>query len=286
MLGRLGKDAGSLLGVEIAPDSIRMAQLRRRGGCCERIAWAYQAFDPGTAANGWQDLDRVASALRSAHRQCGSRQRRAAVALPASQVICKVIELPAGLPDSERETRLLADAEQLFPFPLEELVLDFQVLGTSAARPGHRDILVAACRQSALRPYETVFDEAGLQLDAVEVDSIALRRMIPLQASGDAALLRIEAGSLTLHGWRQEALPLRREWPAGAVLERSAGVFGDGLAPDELFVTAVEGVERDAPARLSEALGVPCRPLPPVAGLDCSDSAMTLACALALGGMR
>lgn len=98
------------------------------------------------------------------------------MALPASQVICKVCRLPCEATGLDAEARLLAQVEQLFPFPLDDLALDFQVLGVSAECPAHTDVLVAACRQSQLDPLEHMFDQAGLQVAAMEVDSFALLR--------------------------------------------------------------------------------------------------------------
>ena len=45
MLGRFGKDAGSLLGVEIAPDSVRIVQLQRRNRRCRVLASVQEPFE-------------------------------------------------------------------------------------------------------------------------------------------------------------------------------------------------------------------------------------------------
>ncbi|MFP3498801.1 pilus assembly protein PilM, partial [Pseudomonas sp. SIMBA_059] len=95
----------------------------------------------------------------------GLRQRRVALALPANQVICKLCHLPMEQTGVELEAHLLAGAERLFPFPLEDLALDFQVLGASRVQPGCAEVMVAACRQSALASLEAIVDEAGLQLE-------------------------------------------------------------------------------------------------------------------------
>jgi len=286
MLGRFGMDASSLLGVEIASDSIRIAQLRRRRGRYEPLVWASHALEPFAPGNVWQDPERVVAVLRSACRQAGSRLRRAAVALPASQVICKLCQLPANLAPSQMEAQLLADADRLFPFPLEDLVLDFQVLGNSQLQPGSLDVLVAASRQSALQPLAAAFEAAGLELEVVEVDSIALHRLMPRQGKGAAALLRIEPGGSTLHGWLGDTLPLRRELLPGAEPDLSGDVFGTGRSPEEVLVVGAPAIGPGLLGRLSERLGLPCRPLPPVADVDCSDGCMALAFALAMGGVH
>ncbi|MGJ7548082.1 type IV pilus biogenesis protein PilM [Pseudomonas alloputida] len=282
MLGRFGKDASSLLGVEIASDSIRIAQLRRHRGRYQQLVWAVEPFAPGS---GWQDPDRIVAALRSACRQSGSRQRRAAVALPASQVICKLCQLPVGQAPSQMEAQLLAEADRLFPFPLEDLVLDFQVLGASLLQPDSLDVLVAASRQSALQPVQAAFEAAGLELEVAEVDSIALRRLMPKQAKGPAALLRIEPGSSTLHGWLGDTLPLRRELLPDVLADLPSDVFAEGAGPEEVLVVGAPTIGRGLHNQLSERLGLPCRPLPPVAGVDCSEDCMALAFALAMGSV-
>lgn len=282
MLGRIGKDAGSLLGVEIAVDSVRLVQLQRRKGRCERLAWEVERFEPAGAADWWQVPDRVVAALRSACRRSGSRQRRVAVALPASQVICKLCQLPADQPVAEMEAQLLADADRLFPFPLEDLVMDFQVLGASCGQAGARDVLVVACRQTLLQSLEAIFDEAGLLLEVVEVDSIALRRMMPQPGADGCALLRLEPGSATLHCWSQGVLPQRREAPLG----RLAELFVDDLQVQDLLLAGSLQLEQGRLGDLIDRLEVPYRALPQVAGLAYHDDNMALASALALGALR
>lgn len=282
MLGRMGKDAGSLLGVEIASDSVRILQLRRRKGRCEQVAWALEAFEPFGAGDWWQAPDRVVAALCSAYQRSGSRQRRVAVALPASQVICKVCRLPANQPEAEIEAQLLADADRLFPFPLEDLVMDFQLLGASREQLGAQDVMVAACRQAVLQPLEALFDEAGLQLEVVEVDSIALRRLMPQAHADGSGLLRLEEGKATLHCWSHDGLPQWRELPMGRLSES----FIDGMDVQGLFITGTPLPEQGLLGELSEQLNTQCRLLPSVAGLECHDNSMTLVSALALGGLH
>ncbi|MDI6933643.1 pilus assembly protein PilM [Serratia sp. Se-PFBMAAmG] len=279
MLGRFGKDAGSLLGVEIAPDSVRIIQLQGRRGRHRVAACVSEPLGAGAASD---DPGAIVSALRNALHRSGSRQRGAVLALPGSQVICKRCRLPSGLGPAQLEAQLLAEAERLFPFPLEDLALDFQGLGASVEQDGCQDVFVAACRQSALEPLEQLTAQAGLRLMAVEVDSIALQRIAPEFATGDQALLRLEASDATLHCWPREQPPQRH------ALALPAGSW-DAVQPLPAAALAVVGSQVLAPARLellSKAFGVPCQSLPPLPGLAEGDGGMALAYALALGGLR
>lgn len=296
MLGRLGKDAGSLLGVEIAADSVRMLQLHGRQGTEQVVGWAYQPL-PGAVGNDWaQAPDALIDALRCAFERCGSRCAQVAVALPGGATLCKLCCLPAGLSAAQLEQRLLVDAEQMFPFALEDLALDFQVLGPAVEPVGHVNLLVAACRQRSLDQLEQLLEAAGLCAVAVEVDSIALRRLVP----DGQALLRIEEGGAALHSWSASGLPQRQELtfgahePDDARLQRVLELCAAAL-PGEHGVQVVAASEQASRWLPAFAARLPCDALSPLHGLGSAGLSnraelarvaphMALACALALGG--
>ncbi len=292
MLGRFGKDAGSLVGVEIAPDTVRMVQLQRHNRRCRVLVSLQEPFESPAGSDWVAEPAAVVAALRRAYRRSGLRQRRVALALPANQVICKLCHLPVEQGGAEMEAQLLADAERLFPFPLEDLALDFQVMGGSRDQPGCAEVMVAACRQSALAPLEAVVEEAGLQLEAVEIDSIALGRMLPQGSHKGAALLRIEAHSTTLYSWQSGWPQQRRELSlgmstiSGALPERLQDLLANESLPDCLLVASRSPIEAGRLQDLGSRLNLPCRLVPDLAGLEHLDGAMILASALALGGLR
>ncbi|MFV3287516.1 type IV pilus biogenesis protein PilM [Pseudomonas sp. NY11955] len=292
MLGRFGKDAGSLVGVEIAPDAVRMLQLQQRNRRWRVVGSAQETFRPPLGDEWAAEPGVVAAALQRAYRRSGLSQRRVALALPASQVICKLCHLPAEQTGGQLEARLLADAERLFPFPLEDLALDFQVLGASSVQPGCSEVMVAACRQSALASLESVVEEAGLQLEAVEVDNIALCRMLPQGELEGSALLRVEPHSVTLYDWLPGRVYQRRELPAAGpelaelLPERLQALLAEQHLPAALWVSSSLSIDPGWLQGLGNRLNVPCRHLPGLTGLEHVDGSMLLACALALGGMH
>ncbi|MDH0302706.1 MULTISPECIES: pilus assembly protein PilM [unclassified Pseudomonas] len=297
MLGRFGRGTGSLLGVEIAHDSIRMLQLRHQRGRCRVAGWAREPFGATLRGPGLlDDAGTLVRALRQAHGRCATRQREVALALPASQVICKICRLPAGESDLGIESQLLDQADQLFPFPLDDLALDFQVLGASVDDPGQVDALVVACRQSQIDPLEQLFAQAGLRLVAVEVDSIALQRALVEGGCAGKTMLQLEAGEMVMHCWlhacvpqRQHVAPMASDQWAQSV-ERLWHASGGQARGDELLLTgALASAERAA--QLAQLLGVACRMVRP--GVQSGPGAieagqepsMALAYGLALGGL-
>lgn len=297
MLGRFSKDAGSLLGVEIACDSVRMLQLQQRRGGCRVLSWALQALDTPLRDDWYRDPAPLLKALRSAYQRSGSRQRQVALALPGSEVICKVSQLPSALSASQMEDHLLTQAEHLFPFKLEDLAMDFHVQGDSGQSNGQVDVLVAACRQRSLDVLEQLLEDAGLEVAAVEVDSIALLRLMPALAG--QGLLRIEPSGATLHAWSAPGLPQRQAARFASVdspsqqLERVVQLVANGSLPD---TRQLQLIVEDAEAaawleRLPPRLGMPCMQLTPAQDFiegqspGC-DGRMALAYGLALGGCK
>ena len=60
------------------------------------------------------------------------------MAMPQSAVITKKIMLPAGLREEELELQVESEANQYIPFSLDEVSLDFCVIGPSADLGGRR----------------------------------------------------------------------------------------------------------------------------------------------------
>ncbi|BAW26175.1 MULTISPECIES: pilus assembly protein PilM [Pseudomonas] len=292
MLGRFGKDASSIVGVEIAPDAVRVVQLQRRSRRYRVLASAQEPFESAAGKDWVAEPDAVVAALRRAYLRSGLRQHRIALALPASQVICKRCHVPMEQVGAELETQLLADAERLFPFPLEDLALDFQVLGASGTQPGCAELMVAACRQSALASLDAIVEAAGLQLEAIEVDNIALCRMLPVGCLEGSALLRVEAHSAVLYDWQPGRPYQRRELNMQGLKgmaqlpEHLHALLADAQLPAGLWITSGSSVEPGVLQNLGRQLNTPCRHLPGLKGLEHVDGTMVLACALALGGLH
>ena len=305
MLGRMGRDASSPLAIQIAQDTIRILQLSGRRVQPRVSAWALERLEPLaqtlSAPRVDASLESLQPPLRRALEHCGSRQRQAVFALPAAQVMCKRCRLPAGLKEAALEQQVLAQAEQLFPIALDDLALDFQVLGP-AATPGQVEVLVAACRQHLLDPLEALCTAVGLELVALEIDSLALQRAMPAASGARAALLELEVGNTVLHSWPDAATPRQQHLttaPEQADDSSWLPALGHALgkaAPDQeirrLFITGAFATAAVA-QHLQVALGLPCQMLPALDDLHLGHAArkaqagcMALPYSLALGGLR
>lgn len=283
MLGRIGKDAGSLLGIEIAPASLRLLHLARG----KPSAWAVEPLPAGAVDNGQiANPETVAAALRRALSRSGVRQRRAAVALSAALVISKSVQLPAGLSDVEIDERLRQEAEQFVPFNLDEAALDFQLMGPSAVGSASVDVAFCACHQGALDGLEAALDLAGLYPRVVDIDSHVLARALGRRLSGPAAMLQIEPGWLVLHTFAPGHIGQRSEARATCSVEQlDRWLLAEAQMPEQLWLCGAEAAEGGLAEQLQQRLGIATRLFDPFDGsLGAAAPSLAIAYGLALRG--
>ncbi|WP_367598387.1 type IV pilus biogenesis protein PilM [Pseudomonas fulva] len=292
MLGRFSRDAGSFTGIEIVENAVRVVQLRKRKRRFEVLCQAQEFYRQPAATTWMTQPAHAAAALRRAFERHGVRQHRVAMALPADQVICKPCRVPRQACEEQIEAQLLADAERLLPFALDDLAMDFHVLGPCLDEPNSIDVMVAACRQSTLALAQSVVTQAGLQLDAIEVDTVALARLLPPGCSDRAALLRIDLHNIVLHRWQPRDLCQRWAWTStepmlsGELPEQFAAALVSQGLPADLWVSGGACMTPQRLQAMSERLEVRCRALPALDGLEGLGGPMLLAGTLAAGGLR
>jgi type IV pilus assembly protein PilM len=122
-----------------------------------------------------EKFDEVADAVRRVVRKSGSKTKSAAFSLPASAVITKKIVLPGGLSEAELEIQVESEANQYIPFSLDEVSLDFCVMGPSEASQGDVDVLIAASRKEKVQDRMGLAEAAGLKAVVVDIEPYASR---------------------------------------------------------------------------------------------------------------
>jgi type IV pilus assembly protein PilM len=85
------------------------------------------------------------------------------MAMPQSAVITKKIMLPAGLREEELELQVETEANQYIPFSLDEVSLDFCVIGPSPTSVGDVEVLIAASRKDRVQDRQGLAEAAGLK---------------------------------------------------------------------------------------------------------------------------
>ena len=194
-----------MLGLDISSSSVKLVELGRdKAGMLVLERCAIEPLERGWITDGSiEKFDEVAEAVRRLVRKSGTRTKNVAMALPPSAVITKKIVLQGGLTDQELEFQVEAEANQYIPFPLDEVSLDFCVIGPRASSPDEVDVLIAASRREKIQDIQGLAEAAGLKPVIVDVESYASRlavdRLIEAFPSQgvDKIIALFEVGALT-----------------------------------------------------------------------------------------
>jgi type IV pilus assembly protein PilM len=101
----------------------------------------------------------------------GFQSRQVNVCAPGFHVFSKFVKLPPV--DTSKVTQIIQyEAQQNVPFPLEEVVWDYQILG--AAATGELEVLLVAIKSDIVEGLFRASDAAGTKLSLVDVSPAAL----------------------------------------------------------------------------------------------------------------
>lgn len=129
------------------------------------------------------DVEAVGETVKKALAKSRSGVRLAAVAVAGSAVITKTIQMSAALTDQELEDQISVEADQYVPYPLDEVAIDFEVVGPSEDNADQVDVLLAACRKENVELREDVLEIGGLTSKIVDIEAHAVERAFTLISS-------------------------------------------------------------------------------------------------------
>jgi len=166
-----------MIGLDISSSSVKLVELSQsKNGEMVLERFAMESFEKGWITDGQiEKFDEVADAVRRCVARSGVRTRDAVLAMPQSAVITKRIMLPAGLREEELEIQVEAEANQYIPFSLDEVSLDFCVIGPSPTSVGDVEVLIAASRKDRVQDRQGLAEAAGLHPVVLDIESHASR---------------------------------------------------------------------------------------------------------------
>lgn len=182
-MGLLKRNKSNILGLDISSTSVKLLELSQDGDKYRVQSLAVEPLpDNAVVEKNIQDVEAVGETILRAVKRSGTKVKDAAVAVAGSAVITKIINMPAGLSDSELEAQIEMEADQYIPYPLEEINLDFEVLGESANNPDTVDVLLAASRSENIELRSAALALGGLTPKIVDVEAYTIENSSKLIA--------------------------------------------------------------------------------------------------------
>lgn len=239
-----------MLGVDFGSSTIKAVAVSGDAENLSIDAWVEIATPKGSIRDfQLQDVDRVSQTFKQLLRMLPSKYKYAATAVNGSSVITKITQVASNINQTDFENIVMMEAEQLIPFPLDEVSLDFEVLGPNTTDPSRNDVLICAARSQSIASAISVFNDCDLTVKVVDVGMHALTRAIvslekSLQTTdANKYCALVDIGDLSLSFgiiFQGELIYSRLQDFGGASLTRSLATFYN-LPPEEAESMKLKG---------------------------------------------
>jgi len=240
-------------GLDIGSSSVKVLELRGTAPSYTVTRCAVAPLRAGSVGEGSiHEPTPVVEAIRRAVRVAGITSTDAVIGLCGRGLIIKKLQIPE-VPVKELPDAIRLEAEHEIPFAIDEVSLDFHVIGQQNRV---LDVALVAARRSKVMAYQAVVTDAGLDPVVVDVDGFALGNQLQLQGrSGVNAVVDIGATMTKVSVVRDGLTQLVRDLPSGGQ-ECTTAIAARLGASTETAETIKINAEpsRDAVAPVCEAL--------------------------------
>ncbi len=173
----------TIIGLDISSTAIKLLELSRSGKTYKVESYAVEPLPPNAVVEkNIADVDAVGEVIKRVVKRSGAKSKLVAAAIPGSAVITKIITLPANLSENEMESQIQLEADQYIPFPLEEVNMDFEVLGPTEDNPDSVDVLLAATRSENVDSRVAAIELGGLTPEILDIEPYTLETAFELVA--------------------------------------------------------------------------------------------------------
>lgn len=177
------KKSMPLLGVDISATAVKLVELTRSGNTYRVESYAAEALPVNSVVDkNIAEIELVGEVIARALKKSGTKLKNAAAAVAGSSVITKIIEMPANLSDTDMESQIQLEADQYIPFPLEDVALDFEIVGLNENNPDRVDVMLAASRADNVDARVGAMGLGGLTAKVVDIEAFAMENTIRLIA--------------------------------------------------------------------------------------------------------
>jgi len=175
-----GRKKLPLVGLDISSSGIRLVELSDAGKNQLRLeCFASEPLPRGAVVDGnIENIEQVSDAVARAWKKSGTRAKQVALGMPPASVITKKIILPGSLSEDNLELQVETEASQYIPFALDEVRLDFDVIGPVDSSPEDIEVMLAATRKEKVEDRVAVAQAAGLKPIVMDIESYAARAAI------------------------------------------------------------------------------------------------------------
>ncbi len=192
-----------LIGLDIGSKAIKLCEVlesRKNGFVLNKFGMI--TIPNGVIEDGViKDSETVSQAIRELFIAQKVREKNVAVSIGGYSVIVKKI-LVQSMTDAELQESIQFEAEQYIPFDINDVNLDFQILGESPITANKLDVILVAAKKELVDEYVNLIELSGLRPCVIDIDAFALQNIYEANYDTQAdvvALIDIGAGKTSLN---------------------------------------------------------------------------------------
>lgn len=215
-----------IVGLDIGSSYLKAVTLKEKRGGYDLDTFEMLQLPPDLIVEGSIiDSLRLIEAIKELLKKGKIKAKQASIGIAghASVIIRRIIV--SEMSEEELQESIKFEAEQYVPFDIEDVAIDFQILGPSD-EPGQMDVMLVAVKRDIINEYTAVVREAGLTPVVVDVNAFALSNMYEInyeiEPETTVALVNIGASTLNLNVLKGGVSVFTRDSAVGSMLHTEA----------------------------------------------------------------
>jgi type IV pilus assembly protein PilM len=246
-----GKGAKRLVGLKVGASQLAAARVSNNG-VAELLQVAREPLNPGIVVGGeLREPDALAEALKEFFKKNRLPKKGVRLGIANNRIGVRTFEID-GIDDPKQlDNAIKFRAQETLPIPIEDAVLDYQILGEETREDGQkvRKVLLVVAYRDLVDRYIDACRKAGITLSGIDLEAFALLRALQAPQAGaggnaGAALVAVAIG----HDRSTFAVSDGRICEFTRVLEWGGSALNIALARTlDAAPSEVEELKRDLP---------------------------------------
>lgn len=191
------------IGLDIGSSHIKAAQINDIKAGYELAFFDMLPIEYGIISDGIiTDKEKLTASIKELLKRIGVKGGDAVISISGhSSVIIKKITIPL-MTEDELNVSIKYEAEQHVPFDINDVDIDFQILGPRPDIEGQMDVILIAAKKAVIKEYCDVVKQSGITPVIVDADLFALSNMCEVNydvAGKNIALVNVGASATNIN---------------------------------------------------------------------------------------
>ena len=184
-IGLFGRRAKSMVGLDIGTSRVKLVELTAKGASVELTRAAVELTPVDVIRDGKVvQPEQVAVVIKKALAAGHFRPGEVVAAIAGQGVVVRHVQFPK-MPEEELREALKWEGQKYIPFPMEEAVVDFEVIhGIADPEAANMEVMLVAAQRSIVDSHLAAIELAGLSVVAVDVQPFTVLRALRYEPSG------------------------------------------------------------------------------------------------------